>query len=498
MSEIINLNFEQIGQKILEGKKLKDITLNGKKYVFNPAQKDFIFDWKSDYCLSYGGFGSGKSLALYIKMYLFCMCFPKNTVLFGRKTLADITKANLKDFFDLIPEGSYEHKIKDSLINFSNGSQIILFGLDAMQGGSEADIKKAEQKIKSINLGAYFIDQLEEIEYSVFDALNSRLRNIVMPFGQGNMTSNVANYWAYHYFIRGLNKSGDNWVERKPVMVNGKLREIKTAVFKSSTRENERNLQEDYIGRQLAGHDEKWIERYYEGNWTADLLSHRQVFGGYSTQWIARQPIAKENGCEIYEEPFRNKMYQIGIDPSEGVVDPASITVVSEDGKKVAKFNGKIPIGGLTDKVRHLYYKYGRPKIILEVNDKAGGALLENIKDLNVARRETFDYKEKRIVEKLGFKTNHQTKRMLIDNFQQLMKDGFPKIFDRNTIEEFSHFVWSDEAKHQGAAAQKDFHDDDVLSTLLAFWNFTPKKIEVIQVAQAMQAIKKKKIFQYK
>jgi hypothetical protein len=480
----MNSQWQDIGKYILNGKIIKEIELNGKKFVLNPSQIDFICDWKSDYCLSYGGFGSGKSVALYIKMLLLCLCFPDNTVLFGRKTLQDLVRANLKDFFNLAYGTGYKHKIKDGIIEFPNGSQIVLFGLDAMQSGDESEIKKAEQKIKSMNLGAYFIDQLEEIEYGVFDALNSRLRNKAIPFQQGNMTSNIADYWAYHYFIRHCNKTGDDWLERVGD-------DIKVAVYRASTKENEVNLDPAYINRQLAGHDKKWIERYFEGIWTSDVLSYRQVFGGYSLKWISKPPINVENGCEIWENYISGKNYQIGIDPSEGVIDPASITVVASDGKKVAKFNGKIPIGGLADKVRTLYYKYQRPQIILEVNDKAGGALLENIKDLHIYRRQVFEYKGSNITEKLGFKTNHQTKRMLIDNFQQLMKQGFPRIFDAKTIDEFNHFVWSDEARNQGAAAQRDFHDDDVMSTLLAFWQFTPKKADILQLKQTKQPIKK-------
>lgn len=483
------MDWQELGKLWVNGYKIEEIDLGGKHIVFNPTQNAFINDLKSDYCLSYGGFGSGKSFALYIKMILFCLCFPKNTVLFGRKAISDITKANKQDFSDLLEGINYRERIKDGIIEFSNGSKIIIFGLDAMQSGTEGDIKKAEQKIRSMNLSAYFIDQLEEVEYSVFDALSSRLRNLAMPFQQGNSTSNVANYWAFHYFIRKCNRSGEDWVERTN-------EDIRVAVYRSATSDNKEHLPESYIRTRLAGHDQKWIDRYYEGIWTADVLSHRQVFSGYTLKWTPRPPMAVENACEIYEQPRPETIYQMGIDPSEGVIDSASISIVSSEGKKVAKFNGKIPINGLSDKVKTLYYKYRKPKVILEVNDKAGGALLENIKDLNIYRRQVFEYKETESTEKLGFKTNHQTKRMLIDNFQQLMQVGFPKIFDARTIDEFQQFVWSDDAKHQGAAAQKGFHDDDVMSTLLAFWEFTPKRVDH-WLANEKKPIKKKK-FQYR
>ena len=173
--------WEQIGRALLEGQQISELTLKGRHYVFNPTQTKFISDFKSDYVLNAGGYGSGKTLALDVKLLLAVKCFSGNTVLLGRKTLSDLTRATLPDFFNLIPPTWYEYRVKDGLINFNNGSQIILFGLDAMQSGGIADIKKAQQKLKSLNLGGYFIDQLEEVEYDVIEVLNSRLRRKFEP-----------------------------------------------------------------------------------------------------------------------------------------------------------------------------------------------------------------------------------------------------------------------------------------------------------------------------
>src|SRR3990170_521195 len=185
----------KLGEELLAGKKIDRITLKGKEFRFSytedefknialknnwdtekaeeyskkfkTVQGDFICDFKSDFCLNSGGYGAGKSLALYIKLILFCKCFPGNRVLLGRKTLSNI-----------------------------------------------ADIKKAQQKLKSLNLGAYFIDQLEEVEYEVFEVLNSRLRRNDVPVRQGNMDCNPANFWAYHFFKNKQKRNDDGkWID---------------------------------------------------------------------------------------------------------------------------------------------------------------------------------------------------------------------------------------------------------------------------------------------
>lgn len=512
--------FEELGKQLLAGKVIDEITLRGKTYKFNYTKEEFvsrallsgwpkefaeecaesyekakvngssiqsrfICDFTSDYALNSGGYGSGKSTALYIKMILACKCFPGNRVLMGRKTMSVIDRAVLPELFDLMHPSWYEHRVKDGVINFTNGSQIILFGLDAMQSGGIADIKKAQQKLKSLNLGAYFIDQLEEVEYEVFEVLNSRLRRKEAPFRQGNADCNPANFWAYHQFKSGETWNGEAWIKG---LKNG------STLYESSMLHNP-HLPWDYIRKQMSmGEDYK--RRFVFGEWTTDILLKGTVFAKEHIRWLEsfrKNPIAVEEGCEIYEQP-KNCDYRLGVDPSEGVVDPSSISVVSDEGRKVAKFNGMVPISALADKVKFLYYKYKKPLIIPESNS-SGTALIREIRDLRVYRRKHTDYKTDIETEKLGFRTSWDTKAQLIQHFQGLLRDKKVHIYDKGTIEEMKQFVWNDEAEQQGAGAARGFHDDDIMSTLLAYWEFNPKKVEDIRINRAKPVFKK--TFQY-
>lgn len=511
--------YEKLGKALLRGKKIKELTLNGKKYTFDYTEEEFVktaiehgweeefavkcakeyedakmeytdddgktgrvsvqcffvSDFKSDFALNSGGYGSGKSLALYVKLILLLKCFPGNRILMGRKTLSDIDRAVLPELFDLMPQSWYEHRVKDGLINIDNGSQIILFGLDAMQSGGVADIKKAQQKLKSLNLGAYFIDQLEEVEYEVFEVLNSRLRRNEVPFRQGNMDCNPANFWAYDKFIAN------------PV--------LGYTLFKSSMLYNPQ-LPFDYIRKQLSM-DEAYVRRFVKGEWTTDVLLKGTVFAKEYIQEmerIQRAPIRIEEGCEIYEEPSPGTEYRMGVDPSEGIVDPSSISVVSASGRKVAKFNGKIPISGLSDKVKLLYYKYNKPLIVPESN-AAGAALIREIRDLRVYRRKQLEYKQDIETEKLGFRMSWESKQQLIQHFQSLLRAHSVKIYDKKTTEEMKTFLWNNDATQVGAGAAKGFHDDDIISTLLAYWEFSPQKMENIQVNKTREIPKRR--FQY-
>lgn len=501
-----------LGERILRGEKINQITLKGKEYQFGytrdewlqkarasgwdeefdllgkrttleeladrykPSQSNFISDFQSDFCLASGGYGSGKSLALYIKLILLVKCFPGNRVLLGRKTLSDIDRAVLPDLFDLIPPTWYEHRVKDGVINFNNGSQIVLFGLDAMQSGGIQDIKKAQQKLKSLNLGAYFIDQLEEVEYEVFEVLNSRLRRNDVPFRQGNMNCNPANFWAYHQFKNKQKWTGEGWTDDP---------HSHSTLYETSMLYNP-NLPWDYIRKQLSM-GEDYVRRFVLGEWNTNLITKGSVFAKEHIQFLSQlvtPPVNNEEGCEIYEQPIEGQQYRMGVDTSEGVVDPSSISVVSFDGKKVAKFNGKVPIQALADKVKFLYYKYKKPLIIPESN-AAGTALIREIRDLNVYREKRLQYKTDIETERLGFRTSWESKQSLINHFQGLLRRQAAKIYDRQTVEEMKSFLWSNEASQQGAGAAKGFHDDDIMSTMLAYWDFTPEKGQHIRYAKA-------------
>lgn len=465
---------ERLGQLWKEGYLITEYNLGDKKIKLLDSQIEFI-NSKDKFVLEVGGYGSGKTLALAIKLILMSLCFPDNNILLGRKHLGLIEKGLWPDIQKLMNPNWYHYRVKDGIVRFFNGSDILFYGLDALQSGGLADIKKAQQKIKGLNLGAFFIDQLEEVDYGTFDALRGRLRRKNVPWLQANMTSNPATYWAYDFFKANPQKG--------------------TKLIQSSMMENEANLPADYLEDQL-NHDKRYVDRYVRGIWTPSVLTDKLVFAEEYILKFKPKKFHKEEGCEIYRD-YNNCKYQIGVDPSEGVVDPSSISVVSEYGEKVAKFNGKIPIFALGGKVKFLYEKYHKPLIIPEVN-AAGQALLLQIRDLNIFKRTVYDEKYDKQQEKLGWKTSYQTKQALISNFQELLRQDFPKIWDEGTINELQAFEWTDVAKQKGAGASPTFHDDDVMSTMLAYWGMSPDKIKKKRILQEYRrSLRKHKMFQY-
>lgn len=444
--------YEEMGQRWLEDE-IEIESFEG--FKLNPKQKAFV-NSKDRFTLISGGFASGKTTAFVIKLALLCMWFPGNRVLLGRKTRKLVETMTLPDVFDVFPKGLYQHNKGPGEIEFGNESKILFWGLDASQTADGGDIKKAEQDIKSLNLGAVFIDQLEEVEESIFDALTGRMRRDV-GFQQMNMTTNPANFWGYQKF-----KVEDNKNHR---------------LIESSMLDNKEHLSEEYLEDQLSK-SERYVQRYVYGNWDKSILVDGGVFADEHLDLarnFSQEPVRKIGGIKVYREP-EGSVYQIGVDPSSGAVDPCYITCVDMlSGEQVASFSDYIPLHAIAEKVKKMadmYTKVKKPRVIVEVQG-GGEAIIEKLKDdnYNLYQREVFAHRENKKKMKLGWHTNHSTKLSLIDNMINLLDDGQIKIRDEKVADEMMTFVWN----NTGAAAQTGNHDDAIMATMLAYWDVEPK-----------------------
>jgi len=484
--------YEQMGKDWLDGK-ITITEFNG--FKLNPKQIEFV-NGKSRSLLISGGMSSGKTMAFIIKFILLSQFFPNSHFLIGRKTQGNAEDTFMKDFMELCPAGIYRHEKGNHKIVFSNGSEAEFWGLDALQSGASTDIKKAEQKLKSHNFTFIFTDQLEEIEKKVFDALQTRMRRRmckdnaefmkVMRDDKGNAiyevctkcgkytfnqycaTTNPANFWGYSYFK----------VNPRP----------NTHLIETSTLDNKAHLTEQFITNELSK-PEAYKAKYFYGLWDDKSMVEGGVF---YEEWILNQralvkpPLRVIGGIRIFEEPDLQD-YQIGIDPSLGASDPSSITCISKfTGKVVATYTALVPTNVLVEKAVQiaLMYSQKEPPMIVPEATGIGQALVEALRPVydNIYIREVYAGIKEKQSHKLGFYTTHATKTQLIENMKELFGKGFPKIYDEDHVNELNKFIYTDEAAQKGAGAQQGYHDDRVMSTLLAFWkvpyNYMPEKVD--------------------
>ena len=157
-------------------------------------QKNF-HNSKKKYRLMSGGFGTGGTTALSIEMVFQSLYYPNNTGLLGRFDSVELEATTLVELFEVLPvETIMRHDRTKRVIYLWNGSRIIYLGLD--------DAKNAVNKIKSMNLGWACIDQLEEIDETIFLALQGRLRRQYSERCFFAKCNPEGHNWAYNKWVR--------------------------------------------------------------------------------------------------------------------------------------------------------------------------------------------------------------------------------------------------------------------------------------------------------
>ena len=167
-----------------------------------PVFSDFMFDWYYEQYLLVGGYGSGKSYHIALKIIL-KLLKEKRTCLVTRAVFDTLTESCYSLFSEILEDmgmltvdrfqfNRSPNKVLVSRspmqIRFHNGSRIIFKGMDN------------PEKVKSINdVSIVWLEEASEIKYSAYEELLGRIR-----------TPNTS----MHFFISTNPVSRENWVYR--------------------------------------------------------------------------------------------------------------------------------------------------------------------------------------------------------------------------------------------------------------------------------------------
>jgi PBSX family phage terminase large subunit len=226
----------------------------------------------------FGGIGNGKTYAGILKGLLRVLNKDQAPQLgmIARQTYPELRDSTQRTFFELahkiglMPGIHYDYKKQENRVIFKNGHEIIFRSLDD------------PAKLLSINLGWFYIDQMEEVSEEVFLTLLGRLRAVDTPqcWGTGNP---LGHNWVWHRFIHN------------PVKGN--------IMFSARTDENKKNLPDGYIDSLLNNYNEIWVNRYVYGSWDAfegqiypDFEPSVHVVGDFTPDPAWRRFIAIDHG----------------------------------------------------------------------------------------------------------------------------------------------------------------------------------------------------------
>lgn len=233
---------------------------------YKPApHQESLHRSKARYRLNIGGFGSGKTTADAFEMFKHIATTPYGKSLVTGQTLQQVTEAALPELDKFIPPWllKKQPQIKPTpKYQFINGHTLLGYA------SNDAD------KLRSLNLTAFWMVEASGIDYSIFEQLQTRLRNkaAVIKDKDGREIG---------YKFMGLIETNpeDNWVRdefllrsavikaSKSVSIEGykklKYKKLENAyhTFLSASVDNI-YLPKTFISEMCAGKSDKWVRKY--------------------------------------------------------------------------------------------------------------------------------------------------------------------------------------------------------------------------------------------
>lgn len=164
--------------------------------------------------------------------------------------------------------------------------------------------------------------------------------------------------------------------------------------------------------------------------------------------------------------------YLVTADTSEGVdggdYSVIQIFKVCEDYKvrQVYRFRGLVKPTQLAtriDKIVRMFAKEGQNLVILGVErNNHGHAVIVKLVEFQTPGLYFFDNG------KPGWDTNSATKPIMVNEFEEAIREGYMEIYDQVTLGEMEGFEWKDNGT-AGAPDDDDFHDDTVIAAAIAW-----------------------------
>lgn len=224
--------------------------------------QEYFHQSKAKYRLNLGGFGSAKTTMDGYEIAEHAMTTPNGRTLIMAQTLQQLKEAAIPELNKFLPTWFLEKKPTNTKYTLINGHEILLWASD-----------KAE-KLRSLNLSAFWLVEASGIDYTIFTTCQSRLRNTAAIIRDENgveiddkligiVESNPEYGWIRDEFLL----KSDVIMASKSVDTSDyvKLKRSKTEKqfhsFLSASVDNT-YLPKNYVSDLCVGKTEKWVRKY--------------------------------------------------------------------------------------------------------------------------------------------------------------------------------------------------------------------------------------------
>ena len=361
-----------------------------------PKQYQFVKS-NSPEILFTGSYGSGKSVSLCYKLLTHAI-IPRNLVLLCRKSRSSLIQSTLRTLITgdgnmqpILPQGSYEHLSYRSEIKINGGGTIIYTGVED------------ELKIRSMNLGAIFLDEAVETTLDEYLALIGRLRNTADK---------------NHQLCSATNPSSQNhYLYKRFFMENNKDREHITATI-----DDNKHLPESYV-KSIKEYTGVNLKRYAYGDW---CNNEGAVYKEFNTD------------LHIKEKEF-SEYTQFIISLDIGFTDPTAILVTGYNDNNLHIFEelgtNTLTPTDIADKIKELQQTYRNNKVVIDKSAKGTITQCESMGiQVNISNSDIEGgiLRVKELLTKNNITISNKCKGLIKELDMYSYKDGTDKPEDKN------------------------------------------------------------------
>lgn len=413
---------------------------------------------KAQYRLNIGGFGSGKTTMSCAELSRHAYSTKNGRAVVVANTLQQLNEAVMPELKKFLAPWKIKKQTKSPMyIELTNGFEILFYPSDD------------QQKLRSLNLTAFYVEEASGVPYEIFDQLQTRLRNkaaYVYKDGHlqgynflGILSSNPESGWIVDNFLLRSEQIFASKSVDTSTYDYFKSRELDKHyhTFLSSTRDNIM-LDEDYIGRASAGKPAWWIAKYIDCSLDIREGAVYKDFGKYLVE-----PFFIPNSWKRifgYDPGYRDPTAFV-----QGAIDPDNGTIYVYD----VHYESEQPVSYHANKVKELtygltFYKKIQADPSVEKRNDDGRSYRKYFKELS------------------GIDLEPANNDILygIEKVRNYFATGKLKIF--NSCDAMKHeamnYVWADKASGKGdLPLDKNNHSMDALRYMIAIMPENPNMV---------------------